>query len=174
MLVFSTGTTPTVGTKSMLFLEPSSTSTVTTVNAIDACAANPPVLSFQATLGQDMPISATDSSKWHADWSQLTKDSFGGEVRFAKIDKVLIGFYQGKTKADLQTGFKDIEISATALYEVAVAPAARDVKLGDAKLSGGTIPFPGFSQTDGVWAIAVICSKCQVSAPVLMTILVPE
>jgi hypothetical protein len=174
MLVFTTGTTPAVGAKSMLFLEPSTTSTVTTVNAVDACAAIPQVLSFQATLGQDMPISAMDSSKWHVDWSQLTKDSFGYDVRFTKIDKVLIGFYQGKTKADLQTNFKDIEITATTLYQVPVAPGARDVKLGDAKLSGGTTPFPGFAQTDGVWAIAVTCSKCQVPAPVLMTILVPE
>jgi hypothetical protein len=174
MLVFTTGTAPAVGAKSMLFLEPSTTSTVTTVNAVDACAATPPVLSFQATLGQDMPISATDSSKWHVDWSKLTKDSFGNEVRFTKIDKVLIGFYQGKTKADLQTNFKDIEVSATTLYEVAVPIGARDVKLGDAKVRGGTTAFPGFAQTDGVWAIAVTCSKCQVPAPVLMTILVPE
>lgn len=172
MLVFTTGTTPAVGAKSMLFLEPSTTSTVTTVNAVDACATN--VLSFAATLGQDMPISAMDSSKWHVDWSKLTKDSFGNEVRFTKIDKVLIGFYQGKTKADLQTNFKDIEISATTLYEVPVAPTARDVKLGDAKVRGGTTAFPGFTQTDGVWAIAVTCSKCQVPAPVLMTILTPN
>jgi len=174
MLVFTTGTTPAVGAKSMLFLEPSTTSTVTTVNAVDACAATPPVLMFQATLGQDMPISKMDSSKWHVDWSQLTKDSFEQEVRFNKIDKVLIGFYQGKTKADLQTNFKDIEISATTLYEVPVAIGARDVMLGDAKVRAGTTAFPGFVQTDGVWAIAVTCSKCQVPAPVLMTILVPE
>ena len=82
MLVFTTGTTPAVGAKSMLFLEPSTTSTVTTVNAVDACATN--VLSFQATLGHAMPISATDSSKWHVDWSQLTKDSFGNDVRFSR------------------------------------------------------------------------------------------
>ena len=143
MLVFTTGTTPAVGAKSMLFLEPSTTSTVTTVNAVDACAATPPVLSFQATLGQDMPISATDSSKWHVDWSQLTKDSFGYDVRFTKIDRVLIGFYQGKTKADLQTNFKDIEVSATTLYEVSVPPGARDVKLGDAKVRARDHAVPG-------------------------------
>ena len=92
-----------------------------------------------------MPIAATDSSKWHVDWSQLTKDSFGNEVRFTKIDKVLVGFYQGKTDADLQTNFKDIELIATTLYEVSVAPGARDVELGDAKVRGGTTAFPGFT-----------------------------
>ena len=101
-------------------------------------------------------------------------DSFGNDVLFTKIDKVLIGFYQGKTKADLQANFKDIEINATTLYEVAVPPGARDVKLGDAKVRSGTTPFPGFAQTDGVWAMAVTCSKCQVPAPVMMTILQPQ
>ena len=42
---------------------------------------------------------------------------------FNKIDNVLIGFYQGKTAADLQANFKDIEQIATTLYEVPVPPA---------------------------------------------------
>ena len=174
MLMFSSGTTPAVGTKSMLFLEP--TGTATTVNAIDACSSTPPVLSFQATLGQDMTISATDSTKWHVDWSQITKDSFGNKVDFArlKVDKVLVGFYQGKTKADLQAGFKDIEIIATNLYEAAVPLGARDAKLGDLKERTTGAAFPGFGQTDGVWAIAVQCGKCQVPAPVMLSILTPQ
>ena len=85
-----------------------------------------------------MPISATDSTKWHVDWSQITKDSFGNPVVFNKIDKVLLGFYQGKTAADLQTNFKDIEQIATTLYEVPVAHGARDVDLANAKVRGGT------------------------------------
>jgi hypothetical protein len=172
MLLFATGTTPAVGTKSMLFLEPTAGSTVTTVNAIDACAMN--VLSFQATLGAPMMISATDSSKWHVDWSQITKDSFGSAVKFTKIDKALLGFYQGKTAADLQANFKDIEQIATTLYEVTVAPGARDVKLGDAKARGTGTAFPGFTQTDGTWALAVQCSKCQVPAPVFLAVLQPN
>ena len=172
MLLFETGTTPGVGSKSMMFLEPMAASAVTSVKAMDACAGN--VLTFTATLGQPMMIDAADSTKWHVDWSQLTHDSFGNPVLFNKIDKVLIGFYQGKTAADLQTMFKDIELIATTLYEVPVAIGARDVMLGDAKVRGTTTPFPGFNQTDGVWALAVTCSKCQVPAPVLMTILQPQ
>jgi hypothetical protein len=96
-------------------------------------------------------------------------------VLFTKIDKVLIGFYQDKTAADLQANFKDIEQIATTLYEVPVAPGARDVDLANAKVRAGTTAFPGFSsQTNGVWALAVTCSKCQVPAPILMTILDPQ
>lgn len=172
MLLFESGTTPGVGSKSMLFLEPSASSSVTSVAAIDACATG--VLDFNATLGQHMAIPAADNTKWHVDWSQLTHDSFGNPVLFNKIDKVLIGFYQGKTAADLQTMFKDIEVIATTLYEAPVAIGARDVDLAKAKVRGGTTAFTGFNQTDGVWALAVTCSKCQVPAPVLMTILDPQ
>jgi hypothetical protein len=170
MLLFATGTTPGVGSKSMLFLDP--TGTATSVNAMDACSNN--VLQFTATLGAPMPISATDSSKWHVDWSQLTHDSFDNDVLFTKISSVLIGFYQGKTAAQLEADFKNIEQNATTLWEVPVAPGARDVKLGDAKVRGGTTPFPGFTQTDGVYALAVLCAKCQVPAPVMLTILQPQ
>ena len=170
MLLFTSGTTPGVGSKSMLFLDPTGSSS--TVAAVDACSTN--VLDFQATLGTPMMISATDSSKWHVDWSQLTKDSFGNPVLFTKIDKVLVGYYQGKTAADLMTNFKDIELIATKLYEVSVPPGARDVMLGDAKERSGSASFPGFTQTDGVYAMAVQCGKCQVPAPVLLTILQPQ
>jgi len=170
MLLFATGTTPGVGSKSMLFLDPMGSAT--SVAAMDACSNN--VLHFQATLGSPMTISATDNTKWHVDWSQLTKDSFGNKVLFTKISSVLIGFYQGKTAADLMTNFKDIEQIATTLYEVPVAPGARDVNLADAKVRGGTTPFPGFTQTDGVYAMAVLCAKCQVPAPVLLSVLQPQ
>jgi len=172
MLLFESGTTPGVGSRSMMFLVPTSSSTATTVNAVDACASS--VLTFNATLGAPMTISATDRTKWHVDWSQLTVDSFGNPIDFRKIDKALVGFYQDKTAADLQAGFKDIEISATSLYEVAVSLGARDADLANAKLRGGTEMFPGFTRTNGTWALAVTCSKCQVPAPILMTILQPQ
>jgi len=170
MLLFATGTTPGVGSKSMLFLDPTGSST--TVNALDACSNN--VLSFTATLGAPMTISATDKTKWHVDWSQLTHDSFGNPVLFNKISSVLIGFYQGKTAADLQTDFKNIEQNATKLWEVDVKAGARDVMLGDAKERGGTAAFPGFTETGGVYAMAVLCDRCQVPAPVMLTILQPQ
>jgi len=172
MLLFASGTTPGVGSKAMTFLEPTATSTATTVAAPDACAGS--VLDFQATLGTPTSISATDNTKWLVDWSKITKDSFGNPVVFNKIDNVLLGFYQGKTAADLQTNFTDIEQIATTLYEVPVTKGDRSVDLAKATVKGGTDAFPGFTQTDGVWAMAVTCSQCQVPAPVALTILQPQ
>jgi hypothetical protein len=172
MLLFATGTKPGIGSKAMTFINPSSASTVTSVAAPDACANN--VLHFQATLGAHMPIPATDNKKWHVDWSQVTKDSFGNDIDFAELDGILLGFYQNMTAADLQAGFKDIELTATKLYRADVAPGARDIDLATATAMDGSGAFPGFTQTDGTWAIAVRCSMCQIPAPVVMTILEPQ
>jgi len=172
MLLFATGTTPGVGSRAMTFIEPTASSTTMNVAAPDACSNS--VLDFHATLGADMSIPATDSTKWHVDWSQITKDSFGNEVNFTKIDNVLLGFYQGKTKADLMTQFKDIDMIATTLYKGPVPAGARDINLSTLKVDGTGAAFSGFTQTDGVWAIGVTCSQCQVPAPVLLSILTPQ
>jgi hypothetical protein len=172
MLLFAHGTTPGVGARTMLFLEPTSASSVTSVAAPDGCSSN--ILDFQATLGQPIAIPAADRTKWWVDWSQVTHDSFGNTFTFPKLDKVLVGFYQGKTVADLERSFLDIELIATSLYEVAVQAGARDVNLADAKVRNGTDVFPGFDRTDGLWMVAVTCSKCQVPAPVVLSVLQPQ
>jgi hypothetical protein len=173
MLLFTTGITPGVGSKAMVFLEPMAASTATSVAAPDACTNT--VLHFEAMLGADIDMPATDNTKWHVDWSQVPADSFGNPLDFGKlkIDSVQLGFYQGRTKADLEANFKDIEQIATKTYEVAVPPGARDVDLKDAVEKGTTTPFPGFTMTDGVWAVAVRCSKCQIPAPVVLSIVNP-
>jgi hypothetical protein len=172
MLLFATGTTPGVGSRAMTFIEPTAASTTMNVTAPDACSNS--VLDFHATIGAEMTIPATDSTKWHVDWSQITHDSFGNEVNFTKIDNVLLGFYQGKTKADLEAGFKDIDMIATTLYKGAVPAGARDIELSTLKVDGTGAAFSGFTQTDGVWAIGVTCSQCQVPAPILLSILTPQ
>jgi hypothetical protein len=176
MLLFEHGTTPGVGARTMTFLVPTSTSASsnTAVAAPDGCSSH--ILDFHATLGRPIVIPANDDTKWLVDWSQITHDSFGNAFTFPKLDSVLVGFFAGKTVEDLQASFLDIEIIATSAYEVAVPAGARAVNLADATLRGGTAAdtFPGFTRTDGVWLVAVRCSKCQVPAPVVLSILQPQ
>lgn len=169
MMLWSTGTTPGVGGKAMAFLEPTASSTVMNVDAPDACSNN--VLHFQATFGAPMTVMKDDNTKWHVDWSQITTDSFGNPINFANIDMLQLGFYQNMTALQLQDNFKDIEIIATKFYEVPVEPGARDADLVNAVEKGTTTPFPGFTQTDGTWAVAVRCGKCQIPAPVVLSVL---
>jgi hypothetical protein len=172
MLLFATGTTPGTGARTMMFIKPTSTSTTTMVKAPDGCSTN--ILDFNATFGEPITIPKTDNTKWLVDWADVTKDSFKNPVPSSGIDRVIVGFYQNKSKADVEAGFLDIETSATALYEVPVTPGKKFVNLADAKLRGGTTAFPGFTQTDGLWLVAVMCAKCQLPAPVVLSVLTPQ
>jgi hypothetical protein len=172
LLLFTHGTTLGVGAQTMAFIQPSAASQNTTVVAQDACASS--ILDFTATLST-MPVSIPVGGPWKIDWSQITKDSFGYALDFSqtKLDKVEVAFFQGMTAADLQAHFLDIEINATSLYSVAVPTGQKYIDLATADTDGGTA-FPGFAQTDGTWAAAVLCSTCSVPAPVVFVILQPQ
>jgi hypothetical protein len=171
LMLFAHGTTPAAGAQSMVFLQPTSASTNTTVTAPDACDSN--VLDFQATLST-MPASIPTAGPWKVDWSQITKDSFGNKLDFSLtvLDKVEVGFFQGKQPAEIQADFLNIEQDATSLYTYAVPAGQKYVDLMTTPTMGGT--FPGFADTSGTYAVAVLCSKCSVPAPVVFSILQPQ
>jgi hypothetical protein len=170
LLLFANGTTPGTGTRTMTFIEPTSASTATAVAAPDGCSSN--ILDFNADLVTRTPLDIPTAGPWKVDWSLITHDSMGNPVIFQNLDEVMVGFYQGKSIAQLEAEFLNIEISATALYQMPVPPGAKFVDLANAKDATGAA-FPGFDRTDGIWAVAVLCSKCQVPAPVAMSILQP-
>jgi len=171
LMLFAHGTTPAAGAQSMVFLQPTSASTNTTVTAPDACDSN--VLDFQTTLST-MPASIPNAGPWKVDWSQITKDSFGNKLDFSLtvLDKVEVGFFQGKQPAEIQADFLNIEQDATSLYTYAVPAGQKYVDLMTTPTMGGT--FPGFADTSGTYAVAVLCSKCSVPAPVVFSILQPQ
>jgi hypothetical protein len=171
LMLFAHGTTPAVGAQSMVFIQPTSGVANTTVSAPDACASN--VLDFTATLSST-PVSIPTDGPWKVDWSQITKDSFGNKLDFSltPLNKVEVGFFQGKQPADIQAGFLDIEQNATALYTYSVPTGQKYVDLMSTPTMGGT--FPGFADTNGTYAVAVLCSTCTVPAPVVFSILQPQ
>ncbi len=165
LLLFANSTTPGVGAESMVFLQPSDTSTNTTVMAPDACDQH--ILQFSAQLGTPLPV--PNSAPYPVDWSNLTHDGFGNPIQFTSINKVEVGYYQGMQVSDLMTGFLDVELNATKLYSAAVPVAQKHIDLGSAKTKTGEA-FPGFTQTDGVYAMALLCNNCSVPAPIAFTI----
>ena len=111
---------------------------------------------------------------WKIDWSQVTKDNFGQTLDFSMttIDKVEVGFFQGKQPAAIQADFLNVEQDATSLYTYAVPAGQQYVDLMSTPVKGGA--FPGFTDTSGTYAVAVLCSKCSVPAPVVFSILQPQ
>ena len=123
-----------------------------------------------------MPVSIPTAGPWKIDWSQVTKDSFGQKLDFSQttLDKVEVGFFQGKQPSEIQADFLNVEQDATSLYTYSVPAGQKYVDLMSAPTNG--VAFPGFSSTagSGTWAVAVLCTSCQVPAPVVFSILQPN
>jgi hypothetical protein len=170
MVLFASGTTDGVGSRTMAFLDPSPSSTNTMVEAPDGCG----ILNFQANLESLTPLPIPKMGPWVMDWSQLTRDSINNTVIFSKIDSLLLGYYPGLQVSDLQMQFLNIQQIANPLYQMSVDGAhAQSANLANAKDANGNA-FSGFTSTSGTWAVGLLCSSCQNPAPIALTILNPQ
>jgi hypothetical protein len=169
LLLVSKGTTPGLGARAMTFLRPTSTSTNKTVDVATGCG----LLDFSADLATLTPLAVPTAGPWVLDWRDVTRDGQGNPIPFEKIDGVTIGFYAEKSVADLQANIFDIELIATALWDLKLtAGRTADLALATDRQSGAA--FSGFERAEtGTWMLALTCSRCQTPAPVVLTILTP-
>lgn len=170
VLLFSTGTTLGVGGRALMFLEPSADSDVASVAAPVGTDCN--TLDFNADLSSNT-ISVPADGPWMVNWEGVTKDPVGNPVVYSKLTKLLVAFYEGMTPETLEQSFLDIELLFTSLYEVEIPEGERSMDLAEAKERNTGEAFPGFTRTDGVWAIGLLCETCQNPAPVFMGVLEP-
>jgi hypothetical protein len=168
LLVFTHGTVPGVGARVMMFVEPTAGSTNTRVDAPSGCG----LLDFSADLTTLKKVGVPADGPWTVDWREVTRNGQGNELIYATIDRLLVGFYEEKTLADLEAGFFDIETLATSLWELPLT-GGRTADLAQAVEHDTDAAFEGFTRTDGVWILALLCSTCQNPAPVVLTILDP-
>lgn len=182
MLIFTTGTSPGVGARSMVFVKPTSQSSNREVAAPNGCE----LLDFEANLRNSEPVRVPRSGPWTVSWRSLKRDGGGNEVPFNQIDKLLLAFYEGRDVSYLEDNIFDIELLATSVWELAI-DNEREANLSDARLrpqlaengSAGAADasdsFEGFeTDAEGVWLLGLFCSKCQNPAPVLLSIVRPE
>jgi hypothetical protein len=169
LLLVSKGTVPGIGARTMTFLKPTASSTNTHVDISKGCG----MLDFSADLASLTPLAISKAGPWMLDWRDITRDGMGNPVPFEKIDGVTIGFYAGKTVADLQAHIFDIEMIATTLWDIKLTGGkTADLSTATDRASGAA--FTGFDSTDtGTWMLALTCSRCQTPAPVVLTILAP-
>lgn len=166
MLLLTTGTTPGVGARMIAFLEPSAGSTETTVAVSPGCG----VLDFSVDLHSRAAAPACASGEaWEVDWSAVTVDGQGNAFDPTQIDRLLLGFYEGRTITDIEADFLDLEQSATRLWSM---PLTGDTRADLAQASDGAAAFSGFAG-DGTWVLALQCSRCYNPAPLVVTVLEP-
>lgn len=170
LLLFAASEAAGEGTKSLVFLDPTEGSTITQVDAPNGC---PDVLSFDADLTTPQPVNIPAQGPYVIEWSKLTQDGLGKPVTFLTIDSLIVAFYATPmTVAELEAKALDYDRIATVLYQVPIVDGATSVDLTLAKTSDGT-PFTDFSRTDGFWAVGLLCSTCQIPAPIAVAILNP-
>ncbi len=169
LLLFSRGLQRGVGARGMMFLKPTAASTNTKVDAVPACGA----LTFAADLSSAAKVPVKPSGPWIVDWSGVKSDGHGGEIAYSTLDKLLLGYYQGKTVKDIEAKFFDLELMATSLWSLALT-GGYTADLSKAVDRHVGMSFTGFWSSDGVWLLGLTCSTCQSPAPVVLTVLDPS
>jgi hypothetical protein len=167
LMLFAKGMRPGTGARTMTFIKPTAGSTNTRVDAPKGCG----LLDFSADLSSLTKVKMPAAAPWMVDWRDLMHDGQGNAVVAEAIDSVLIGYYESMTVAEIQADIFDLELNATALWDVQLT-GGRTADLSKAVERGTGAPFAGFSRsTTGVWLLALLCSTCQNPAPVLLTVL---
>lgn len=168
LVLFSKGTSPGVGAQSMMFLEPTA-GAGSEAPAKTGCD----MLEFVADLHSSAPLSIPNEGPWAIDWRGLTKDSQGNPVKFNKIDRLVVGFYENLTLTDLEEQIFDLEELPKDLYEIALT-GQRDADLADAVHTVSGEKFSGFEQDgEGVWIFGLLCGGCQTPAPIVLSTIKP-
>ena len=179
MLVFTSGTSPGIGARTMAFLRPLEDATSVEVGAPQGCG----ILEFGADLSSLEPLAIPEQGPWKVRWHELERDGNGNRVEKPRLDRVLLAFYEGQTIADLEEHIFDIELNATKMWE-APLDNQREVDLAvtrervvdeeTGEVRSGE-RFAGFeTDEEGVWLLGLMCGKCQNPAPVLLTVVEPE
>ncbi len=163
LLLASRGTTPGQNIISMDFIVPLESSDVVELDIGPACA----TLDFDADLTSATPVEMkAGGSSWMVDFGDLTTNGLGNPIILANIDRVLLGYYEGMSVADVEASFLDLEIVATELYDMSIFNTF-EVDLAE-------LGFSGFEKTDGTWVLALMCTTCSNPAPLFATVVVPQ
>lgn len=167
MLILTTGTDPGVGARTLAFLAPSASSDVTSVTLGDACGMLDLQVDFSGLTAVSVPEG--EGEGWEVDWSALTTDGQGNAFPATGVDRLDIGYYESLTIDDIEANFLDVEQLATKMYSLALT-GGTTASLDGAK--AGTEAFTGFSG-EGLWLLALRCSRCYNPAPLFFTVLDP-
>jgi hypothetical protein len=171
LMLLTTGTITGVGARVMTFLEPDAASDNTDVDFPDGCG----LLEVDIDLEEMEALPICSEGPWTFEWDGLTLDGLGNDINLDGIDQVMVGFYAGLTRQDLEVGFLDIELISDDIYEINL-DGEKSVDLVDAVLrTDGVTLFDGFERdVEGQWLIALRCTTCYNPAPLYLTFLEPR
>jgi len=154
---------------SMLFLRPDTASSVDSVVGNTGCGIMTTAIDFSAAL----PIPVPTDGPWSIGWRDLDTDSQGRPFEPNEINRLAVGFYEGRTASELESSLPRLEVEASAIWEVSV-PSGSDADLAEARNVLDGSPFPGFAG-NGTWLFMLTCDGCQpLPNPRIVAVLAPS
>jgi len=166
VLLMTSGTIPGAGARMITFLEPQAASENVAVDVGDGCD----VLEFSVDLASLEPVEVLADGPWELDWSGITEDGQGSAIGMSDIDGVMLAAYDGLALDDLEEQFFDLEALAQRSWSLELS-GGMTADLGEATDADGNL-FGGFD-SDGLWVLALRCSRCYNPAPLFLTVLEP-
>ena len=164
LITLAHGNTPGVGTLMAAFLDPTpgdpgseavldNTSTTLTVD-VDITSAT------TVEAPADTPLTI--------DWSGLTIDGQGNEMKMGDIDQVMVGYYETLTPTDLEDQLLDLEYIHDGMWYLDLSSGGTTADLTTLTDDIGS-PFGGITDA-GTWLLALRCTTCPNPAPPFLTI----
>jgi hypothetical protein len=176
LVVFATGTRLGYGARTMLILTPSSDSQSIQADAKDNSSS---MLKYVADLHSLQHVQVKADAPPRVDWSKVANNGQGLAIGQNDVTSILVGFYEGKSVTDLETGFLNLDQATAAeggpsqSWKISVSNV-RAANLVDAPGRLSEAPLASFSPTDGIWLLGMFCDDCQNPAPEIVTILDPK
>lgn len=165
LLLATTGTTLGVGARLLALFSAEASATATEVRIDPGCG----MLSFEADLESLTPVPVLTAGPWLLDWTAVMLDGRGHAIEAQRIDELMVARFPGRSAAELEAGFLDLELDAEELWRLELTGGTTaDLT----SLSNEAGAFPGFA-AEGPWLLALRCTLCSNPAPRFLTLLEP-
>jgi hypothetical protein len=175
MMVWGSGTVAGVGTRAMVFLNPTADSLNEDVTADLTTSCNEDgegILTFTADFQDPLAVPAGDTL---FNWRNVEFDGLGNDIAAGNIDRILLARYDTLTAEDLETRVFDLELLADDLWEFADFKGGYAFDVLSLEHADTGAVFEGFAEyPEGTWLLGHQCTTCQNPAPLILTELQPE
>lgn len=163
LVTISTGSDPLDGVRTAVFLEPSSTSAVDSVQLPDGCGA----LEYAVDLQSASPV----ASGAVVDWSDVSEDGLGNPLVLEDVSALRLAFYDDSNAADVESQMLRGSLVPSTIWQ-ADTLGSTWIYLDQLEDEDGG-PFEGFADTGGTWLLSLEGGGTFVPLPLFMAVVEP-
>ncbi|HEX6766430.1 MAG TPA: hypothetical protein VF103_13150 [Polyangiaceae bacterium] len=166
LFLFTRGTTPAIGSVTMLFATPVVGSQNRTINALGGCG----MLAVTADFSGITPLRIPENGPFVLDLRGVRRDALGYPAR---ADRLSLWFFAGRTLADLEAHVTDLDAFASETFTAELLWWTMDLSSVTDPATGER--FQGFRRPEpGIWVLALSCSTCTAPLPQFLTVVEPS